>query len=398
MPLRATTALTGVLAMMLAMLVATDRVNALRWWVLIAAVTTGAASVLTYLLAVRARSAMFASIASLAQTIEHALAPGEYSRRVEHGTVAELRPLTEAVNRLLGAFESRLEERTGALRTEVERLRTTHHQLAATAASAADTTRTQEAMLATISQGLRTPLDVVIGYTQLAMTEASRRQDHDAVPRLRTLTAAVEHLRAWIDSVAAPSTGGVRPPATFQPGRLLTDVATTIQPLANERGNRLVVELARGLGDMAGDAGHLRHIVSNLLLNAAKFTAGGTITLSARRIRSDRQGHCDWLEIVVADTGVGMSPEVAERLREEFSSADAPVTRRGQGAGLGLAVSRRFCHAMGGRMTVSSRAGAGSTLTVTLPAFGGLRIVKSSGAPTDDARTAQGPEGPDRLE
>ena len=116
---------------------------------------------------------------------------------------------------------------------------------------------------------------------------------------------------------------------------------------------------------MRADLVRLRQALYNLGSNAAKFTEGGQITLTAGRIREPGG---DWITLAVADTGIGMTPEQSARLFEDFSQADSSTTRRYGGTGLGLAISRRFCRMMGGDITVESEAGRGSTFTVRLPA------------------------------
>jgi CheY-like chemotaxis protein len=105
--------------------------------------------------------------------------------------------------------------------------------------------------------------------------------------------------------------------------------------------------------------------LSNLVSNANKFTERGTVTISARRREIESR---DWVEIAVADTGIGMTPAQMEKLFQEFSQADSSTTRKYGGTGLGLAISQRFCQMMGGEISVQSEAGRGSTFTIRLPA------------------------------
>jgi signal transduction histidine kinase len=108
------------------------------------------------------------------------------------------------------------------------------------------------------------------------------------------------------------------------------------------------------------DAEKLRQIVTNLLSNAAKFTAAGTIEL--RAFEDDGQ-----LEVTVRDTGIGVAADKLELIFEEFEQADASSTRVHGGTGLGLAIARRLARLMRGDIRVESTPGAGSTFTVSLP-------------------------------
>jgi adenylate cyclase len=124
----------------------------------------------------------------------------------------------------------------------------------------------------------------------------------------------------------------------------------------------------------------LRQIVLNLLSNAFKFTESGTVTLEARRDDAQAGSRGDWFEIVVADTGIGLTPEQIGRLFREFSQADASTTRRYGGSGLGLAISRRLARLMGGDIDVASVEGQGSRFTLRLPTTFGAEPAASEAA------------------
>ena len=97
--------------------------------------------------------------------------------------------------------------------------------------------------------------------------------------------------------------------------------------------------------------------------NACKFTKEGEVTLRARRVANGGR----WVELAVADSGIGMTPEQQAKLFEEFSQADAATAQRFGGTGLGLAITRKLARMMGGDVTVTSEPGKGSVFTVRLP-------------------------------
>jgi adenylate cyclase len=107
----------------------------------------------------------------------------------------------------------------------------------------------------------------------------------------------------------------------------------------------------------------LRQILLNLLSNACKFTKQGEVKLQARTIANGR----DWIELAVADTGIGMTPEKQAKLFEEFTQADTSTAQRYGGTELGLAITRKLARMMGGDVTVTSEPGKGSVFTVRLP-------------------------------
>ena len=107
----------------------------------------------------------------------------------------------------------------------------------------------------------------------------------------------------------------------------------------------------------------LRQILLNLLSNACKFTKEGEVTLRARRVANGS----GWIEVAVADTGIGMTLEQQAKLFQEFSQADKSTAQRFGGTGLGLAITRKLARMMGGDVTVASDLGKGSVFTMRLP-------------------------------
>jgi CheY-like chemotaxis protein len=120
----------------------------------------------------------------------------------------------------------------------------------------------------------------------------------------------------------------------------------------------------------------LRQILLNLLSNACKFTKQGEVKLRVKRVVDGR----NWMEIAVADTGIGMTPEQQAKLFEEFTQADSSTARQYGGTGLGLAITRRLARMMGGDVTVASEPGKGSVFTVRLPASADTQAKSSIGS------------------
>jgi len=146
--------------------------------------------------------------------------------------------------------------------------------------------------------------------------------------------------------------------------RLIDEVIGTAGQLAEKNQNRLVVEAQENIGALKADPMRLKQILFNLLSNACKFTKDGEIALRVRKVADGR----DWVELAVADTGIGLSAEQQAKLFQDFTQADSLTARRYGGTGLGLALSRKLARMMGGDVTVTSEAGKGSVFTVRLPA------------------------------
>jgi signal transduction histidine kinase/CheY-like chemotaxis protein len=315
-------------------------------------------------------------------------------------------------------LELRVRERTHELEQEVT-VRERAEEEAEHAREAAEAAnRTKSQFLANMSHELRTPLNAIIGYSEMLQEQAEDEELDAFVPDLQKINAAGKHLLALINDILDLSkieAGRMELfLETFSLPELLRDAVTTVGPLVEKNGNRLVIEGIEASGSMHADLTRVRQCLFNLLSNAAKFTDHGTITLTVAQERVDSgltadegrqmehrgspsavlrlpsaQPPQNWVVFEVSDTGIGMTEEQQARLFQEFSQADASTTRKYGGTGLGLAISRRFCQMMGGDITVRSAPGQGSTFTMRLPAE--VRAAPLEGAA--DAGSRPGPDG-----
>src|SRR5690606_23604148 len=162
-------------------------------------------------------------------------------------------------------------------------------------------------------------------------------------------------------------------------------VVSTVQPLLQVNKNVLRVECPDDIGVMRADLIKVRQTLFNLLSNATKFTERGTVTLAARR-RATPTG--DRIDLVVSDSGIGMTEEQMGRLFQAFSQADSSTTRKFGGTGLGLAISRSFALMLGGDLTVSSTAGEGSRFELTFPIPDGSVEIDPATLPTSSTSDA----------
>ncbi|HLF40213.1 MAG TPA: response regulator, partial [Acidimicrobiia bacterium] len=235
--------------------------------------------------------------------------------------------------------------------------------------------------LASMSHELRTPLNAIIGYSEMLEEDLADLGQGDTLADLRKISGSGRHLLGVINDILDLSK--IEAGKTdlyledFAVGDLMREVTDTVRPLVERNGNRFEIDADDHLGEMRGDVTKVRQTLLNLLSNAAKFTEGGTVTLSLRRF-SIPDG--DWVSFSVTDTGIGMTPEEQAKLFQPFTQADSSTTRRYGGTGLGLAISRRFCQMMGGDITLESTVGRGSTFTVRLPAVVGEAVP----VPADD--------------
>jgi len=225
--------------------------------------------------------------------------------------------------------------------------------------------------LANMSHELRTPLNAIIGLTEMMTEHSARFGTEKALEPLRRVLRAGRHLLMLINDILDLSkieAGKLELNIESVPiAPMIEEVSGTSRPLAEQNGNRLVVECPADVGALQADPVRLRQTLLNLLSNACKFTKQGDVRLSVKRMKDDGK---PWLEFSVADSGIGMTPEQMEKLFQEFTQADSTTSRQFGGTGLGLAITRRLCRMMGGDVTVTSELGKGSTFTIRLPAEG----------------------------
>jgi signal transduction histidine kinase len=146
--------------------------------------------------------------------------------------------------------------------------------------------------------------------------------------------------------------------------RLIDEFIGTAGQLAEKNKNRLIVEAQENVGALNADPMRLKQILLNLLSNACKFTKEGEVTLRVRKVANGR----DWVELAVADNGIGMTAEQQAKLFQDFTQADSLTARRYGGTGLGLAISRKLARMMGGDVTVTSEPGKVRSLRCACPA------------------------------
>jgi signal transduction histidine kinase len=224
--------------------------------------------------------------------------------------------------------------------------------------------------LASMSHELRTPLNAIIGLTEMMVTNAARFGTEKALEPLRRVNAAGTHLLSLINEVLDLSkieAGKLElNPEPVSLARLIDEVIGTAGQLAEKNNNRLIVQAQENLGALTADSMRLKQILLNLLSNACKFTKEGEVALRVRKVADGR----DWVELAVADNGIGMTAEQQAKLFQDFTQADSLTARRYGGTGLGLAISRKLARMMGGDVTVTSEPGKGSVFTVRLPGSG----------------------------
>ncbi len=218
--------------------------------------------------------------------------------------------------------------------------------------------------LANVSHELRAPVTAIIGLGRLLTDSSSDRLTEDQARQVELIRSSATDLLSLVNDLldlAKAEAGRIEPTITDVDLRaVFGQLRGTLRPLATRPEVDFVVEEPQ-VATIRTDEVLLAQVLRNLLTNAIKFTAAGSIRLTAQQVDAD-------IEFTVADTGTGIPEELHERIFEEFFQVPGSKALDGKGTGLGLPYARRLVGILGGALRVASTPGAGSTFTVFLPA------------------------------
>jgi PAS domain S-box-containing protein len=220
--------------------------------------------------------------------------------------------------------------------------------------------------LANMSHEFRTPLNAMLGYTNMLLQGVYGELPAQQRRNLTRVDSNARHLLTIIENILDISkieAGQMAVhPSEFALPDLIGEVTAELEPLIARSTLTVTHRVAEDLPTLLSDRGKVKQIVLNLLTNALKFTPAGSVTI--RPAWDPARGE---VAIAVVDTGIGIADAERERIFEDFRQADSSPTRAYGGTGLGLAISRRLATTLGGRITVDSAVGRGSTFTLVLP-------------------------------
>ncbi|MFO1518957.1 MAG: HAMP domain-containing sensor histidine kinase [bacterium] len=239
--------------------------------------------------------------------------------------------------------------------------------------------------LAIMSHELRTPLTAVIGFSELLLEEVVGELNAEQKEYLREVVDNSEHLLGLINSILDLSkveSGkmdlNIEP---FNLAEVVREVKGTVRPLLKKKGLQFEVDMPVKLPVMEADERKIRQILLNLLSNAIKFTPeGGNINLQVRHstngkglwvypaVKDTTPFEEGYFKISLEDTGIGMKEKDLEEIFDPFRQVDSSYTRKYQGTGLGLALTKQFVEMQGGMIWVESEYQKGSRFTLILPA------------------------------
>jgi len=261
---------------------------------------------------------------------------------------------------------SQLEEQAQMLETQRDDLERSGADLALKARELEQASQYKSDFLANMSHELRTPLNSLLILSKLLADNNDGNLSDQQVNYARTIQSSGNDLLDLINDILDLSkieAGHIQArPEAVAIQRMAGDLRQLFQPVADERQLSFAIDIASVTDvDLETDRQRLEQIIKNLLSNAFKFTEAGEVKLSVEPVGVDE------IAFAVSDTGIGISPEHQAAVFEAFRQADGTISRKYGGTGLGLSISRELARLLGGRLTMESAPGKGSTFTLIIP-------------------------------
>ncbi|WJW76145.1 ATP-binding protein [Thiohalobacter sp. IOR34] len=314
-------------------------------------------------------------IVDLTRVVE-ALGTGDLRARAEARSTGELGTLEQGINAMAAELENvhaelqeQVEQATADLRETLEAVEIQNVELDLARKRALQASRDKTEFLASMSHEIRTPMNGLLGFVDLLLRTPLNEEQRDYTTTIRkSATNLLVIVNDILDLSKIESGKLSLEVAPFDLREALEDSVDLMAPVAHQKGLELVLLI---YGDVPlqlyGDSNRIRQVLLNLVGNAIKFTSSGSVVV---RVMLEDDADCPSdhtsLRISITDTGIGMTDEQQSRLFQAFSQADASLTRRFGGTGLGLFISRRLIEQMGGSIGVESQPAEGSTFWFTL--------------------------------
>src|SRR5882757_6471023 len=334
---------------------------------------------LAFLVSSKLQKVISGPIMHLEDTMKMVSSNKNYEVRAVKSYSDEIGSLIDGFNAMLTDIQQRdmalrgandeLQTQTQKLEEEVLQRKQAEEELLKAKHVAEEASRAKSTFLANMSHELGTPLNAIIGYSEMLEEDTRESGKSDSVQDLRKIQSAGKHLLSLINDVLDLSKIEAGKMGlhleNFEVAPLIDEMTAALQPAAAKNGNTIHVHVAKNLAAMHADVTKVRQILFNLLSNACKFTDHGSIAVDVDQSKAEGR---DWIRFRVSDTGIGITAKQKENLFHEFSQADASIARKYGGTGLGLAITYRFVQLMKGRISVESESGQGAIFTVQLPA------------------------------
>lgn len=263
-------------------------------------------------------------------------------------------------------LERKVEERTAELNAAQLQLHAKNEQLTEQNRRVEEASRLKSEFLANMSHELRTPLNAIIGFSELMHDGKVGKIDPEHKEYLGDILNSAHHLLHLINDVldlAKVESGKMEfyyAPVNLR--KLIDEVCDVLRTILLRTRISVSVEIEEGLHEVAADAAKLKQVLYNYLSNAIKFSTSGSV-IEVRALLEDKDAY----RLEVEDRGIGIRPEDLPQLFAEFQQLDNSLSKKYQGTGLGLALTKRIVEAQGGRVGVTSTYGKGSLFYAVLP-------------------------------
>ncbi|WP_312136470.1 response regulator [Brevundimonas sp.] len=291
---------------------------------------------------------------------------------------------------------SQLEEQAQMLETQRDNLERNSAELILKARELEQASQYKSDFLANMSHELRTPLNSLLILSKLLAENAEENLTEQQVNFANTIQSSGNDLLNLINDILDLSkieAGHIQArPEAVSIQRLSGDMRQLFQPVANERGLSFQIDTASAGSELETDRQRLEQIIKNLLSNAFKFTEAGEVKLTVESVGTDE------VAFAVSDTGIGISPEQQAAVFDAFRQADGTISRKYGGTGLGLSISRELARLLGGRITLESTPGKGSTFTLIIPRLYDAEQVAPREAPLAPAKSPTPAPAPASLD
>jgi len=292
--------------------------------------------------------------------LERERAARKEAERITEEKSLELYEANAQLTQLNISLEEKIKERT-------KEIQDSHNELLIAKEKAEEATRSKSSFLSNMSHEIRTPLNAITGLIGLLV---KNEMDNEKLEMLNSIKFSADNLLHIINEILdfskIESGKTVYEKISFKPEEIINSLYQTYSLQAKEKKLDYSIHIDNDIPTvLKGDPVKLSQILSNILGNAFKFTKEGFISLKVGK--SDTKDNTVRLTFIISDSGIGMNENQQKLVFDSFTQAESGISRKYGGTGLGLSISKSFTEGMGGKISLDSNPGQGSTFTVELP-------------------------------